>query len=357
MDSCLGAPRSAWDGGARGSLRDAHTAHVGGHETREQRHQLLPALQALQSRVGWISEGGLNYVCTRLGVPPAEAYGVATFYALIATSPRPRRVLHVCDDIACRAKGARELCAALERDCGPPLSHAPHAGEVDLDAGRAQWMHSPCLGLCDRAPAALVTEAGDPPVERLVAEVTAERARALLAGAPIGADGSDNPPVPQREGHTTADTPALQLLGRIGATDPTRLDSYRAAGGYRALPRALELGAAGVIREVTEAKLLGRGGAAFPTGRKWESVRTQVATPHYLICNADESEPGTFKDRVLLTRGSVCDRRGHDHRGIRGRMRARISLCARGVSTGVRANARRDGGRTRRRAPRRQHPR
>jgi len=78
------------------------------------------------------------------------------------------------------------------------------------------------------------------------------------------------------------------------------LDSYREHGGYQALARALELGPERVIREVTEAKLLGRGGAAFPTGRKWQAVAAAAARPHYLVCNADESEPGTFKDRVIL---------------------------------------------------------
>src|SRR5205085_11196978 len=81
---------------------------------------------------------------------------------------------------------------------------------------------------------------------------------------------------------------------------PESLDSYRAHGGYTALRRALELGREGVIREVTESRLLGRGGAAFPTGVKWDAVAKQPAQPHYLVCNADESEPGTFKDRVLM---------------------------------------------------------
>src|SRR5262245_29707615 len=115
VDALLGPPDSAWDGGPRGNPRDAHVA-VGGQAWRERRHLLLPALWAVQSHVGWISEGALGYVCTRLDVPPADAWGVATFYALLATTPRPKRVLHVCDDIACRCKGAAELCATLERE-------------------------------------------------------------------------------------------------------------------------------------------------------------------------------------------------------------------------------------------------
>ncbi|MYS70285.1 NADH-quinone oxidoreductase subunit E, partial [Streptomyces sp. SID5926] len=94
--------------------------------------------------------------------------------------------------------------------------------------------------------------------------------------------------------------PTLTLLSRIGTVDPTSLDDYRAHGGYTALRRAFALGPAAVIREVTDAGLVGRGGAAFPTGRKWQATAAQPDHPHYLVCNADESEPGTFKDRVLM---------------------------------------------------------
>ncbi|MFL5716366.1 MAG: NADH-quinone oxidoreductase subunit F, partial [Chloroflexota bacterium] len=97
-----------------------------------------------------------------------------------------------------------------------------------------------------------------------------------------------------------ADHVPTPLLGRVGVVDPGSLDDYRAHGGYAAQTRALEIGPEAVIGEVTASKLMGRGGAAFPTGRKWAAVAAQPAEPHYLVCNADESEPGTFKDRVLL---------------------------------------------------------
>jgi NADH-quinone oxidoreductase subunit F len=90
------------------------------------------------------------------------------------------------------------------------------------------------------------------------------------------------------------------LLRRIGHVDPSSLDAYRSIGGYFGLRQAIALGPDGVIREVTDSKLTGRGGAAFPTGRKWEAVAHAAARPHYLVCNADESEPGTFKDRILM---------------------------------------------------------
>jgi NADH-quinone oxidoreductase subunit F len=90
------------------------------------------------------------------------------------------------------------------------------------------------------------------------------------------------------------------LLRRVGRIDPTSLQAYRADGGYTALKRAFELRPEGVIQEVLASNLVGRGGAAFPTGRKWDAVSKAPVRPHYVVCNADESEPGTFKDRILM---------------------------------------------------------
>jgi len=215
---------------------------------RNRRHLLLPALRAAQRRVGWVSEGALGYASRRLDVPPADAYGVASFYALLALEEQPADVLHVCTDLACALAGAEV----------PPGAKA-----------------SPCLGLCERAPASLRTIAGESPVEVQLPET--------------------GPPLPQ------AGERGLRLLRRIAdGLDPTSLDDYRARGGYAALARARELGPEGVRQAVSESGLLGRGGAAFPTGTKWDAVARQPAQPHYLVCNADESEPGTFKDRVLM---------------------------------------------------------
>ncbi|HEY4139519.1 MAG TPA: NAD(P)H-dependent oxidoreductase subunit E, partial [Casimicrobiaceae bacterium] len=287
VDALLGAPRSAWDGGSRGDARDAHTA-VGGRSVRERRHLLLPALQALQSRVGWISETGLDYVCTRLGVPPADAWGVATFYALLSTTPRAPTVIHLCDDIACRCQGAEEIASELEGALGPAHAHGPIGDHVHIDPKSVTWMRSPCLGLCDRAPAAFIQELGDAPRERLVSLRSQSHNDVLATSA------ANTTEIPQRG------DPSLRLLKRVGVVDPKSIGEYRAHGGFEALRRAVEMGPDAVIREVIDSRLMGRGGAAFPTGRKWDTVAKQPAHPHYLICNADESEPGTFKDRVLL---------------------------------------------------------
>ena len=238
------AEREAIDGVVGAPAENGHRA---ARAQRGRRHLLLPALRAAQRRVGWVSEGALGYASKRLDVPPADAYGVASFYALLALDERPADVLHVCTDLSCRLAGVEV----------PDGAHA-----------------SPCLGLCERAPASLRTIAGEQPQEIQLPEAS--------------------PPLPQ------LGDPSLRLLRRIGVASPESLDSYRAHGGYGALRRALELGPTGVLREVAESRLLGRGGAAFPTGVKWEAVAKQPARPHYLVCNADESEPGTFKDRVLM---------------------------------------------------------
>ncbi|HET7036500.1 MAG TPA: NAD(P)H-dependent oxidoreductase subunit E [Thermomicrobiaceae bacterium] len=290
LDAFLGPPRTAWEGASERSPFEGHAGR-GGHALRAQRHLLLPALQALQARAGYVSAGGLNYLAQRLGVPPAEAWGVASFYALLALEPSPPLVAHVCDDIACRLCGGLELCAALEEALGP--EGAPAEG------GRVTWHRSPCLGLCERAPAVLVQQAGEQPRELAVAPVDAAGLLDLLGagldGVAAASDGRRS--VPQSE---APHAHGLRLLRRAGHVDPESLDAYRASGGYEGLRQALALGPEGVIREVTDARLVGRGGAAFPTGRKWNDVARAPGRPHYLICNADESEPGTFKDRVLM---------------------------------------------------------
>jgi NADH-quinone oxidoreductase subunit F len=279
VDALLGPPESSWEGADR-SDADLRWAR-GGRAARDRRDLLLPGLHAINDRVGWISEGALAYLCRRLTVPPAEAYGVATFYAMFSVTPRPATVLHVCTDLACTAAGAARLQTGVESRLGPGSGVAVE--------------RSPCLGLCERAPAALAIRSGDPVRTAVSAPATVEAA-VLAAAAPDSA--------PEEPGAVSAvpqaGDPALVLLRRVGVVDPASLDDYRAHGGYTALRRAFELGPAGVIREVTDSGLVGRGGAAFPTGRKWQATASQPDRPHYLVCNADESEPGTFKDRVVM---------------------------------------------------------
>jgi len=307
VDEVAGDAGSGWTGGPRVIEHDGRSAY-GGHALRERRSLLLPALHAVQDRIGWISQPALNYICKRLAVPPAEAYGVATFYALFSTVPRAPLVAHVCDDIACRLANAEELCAALDHTLGPE-------GQPAMD-GQVTWLRSPCLGRCEAAPAVLYTFAGAEPeafvvgptdavgvVGRLTAAAAPSASRSTAHGTAV--DTAPTRPTAERlaalrRSIPQAGTDGLRLLARVGRTDPTSLDDYRAFGGYEALGRAVELGPARVVDEVIASRLLGRGGAAFPTGLKWQSAAAAPFTPKYIVCNADEAEPGTFKDRAFL---------------------------------------------------------
>ena len=290
VDDLLGEPTSGWHGAERDEV--THRVARGGRAAREQRDLLLPALHALQSRVGWISQGGLNYVSERLTVPPAEAYGVATFYAMFSVQPRAKIVVHACDDLACRMSGGELVCDALQTTFGEPGAE-----------GEVTWVRSPCLGMCERAPVALVQTSGEGAQDATFGQVDPRQVQHLVTKTLAGQEFSrpTDPQVSSAPQTWDADgRAALRLLRRVGAVDPASIDDYRAHHGYEALRRAIELGPEETLREITDAKLLGRGGAAFPTGVKWKAVAEQLEHPHFFICNADESEPGTFKDRVVM---------------------------------------------------------
>lgn len=293
IDAVLGGPDPGWQGGARQIAGDGRVA-LDARSARSKRHLLLPVLHAIQERIGWISPGALNYASLRLGVAPADAHGVASFYGMFSLVPRPPVAAHVCDDIVCMTRGAGALCAELEAKLGSAGS--PCTG------GKASWQRTPCLGLCERAPAALITAAGKTPRERVIAPATADGVCSALEDASCGKLPAEADTLNAKLSVPQAGQPQLKLLRRIGQIDPASLDDYRRTGGYEALRKAFGLGAERIIREVMDAKLLGRGGAAFPTGKKWEAVHLQrhLGRPHYVVCNADESEPGTFKDRLIM---------------------------------------------------------
>jgi NADH-quinone oxidoreductase subunit F len=228
-------------------------------------------------------------------VPPADAWGVATFYALLSTNPRSRVVLHVCDDIACKARGADKVCARVEKELGEPAAHAPHGDTTTISQLDPTWLRSPCLGMCEQAPAAFLQVAMGRPREMLMGGLTPDGAAKLIEGLRGGLSASEPGFKAARRARSDE-----KLLRRVGAVNFGDVNAYKASGGFTALEKAFEMGAEAIIKEVSDSKLMGRGGAAFPTGRKWAAVASQPVTERYLICNADESEPGTFKDRVLL---------------------------------------------------------
>jgi NADH-quinone oxidoreductase subunit F len=271
VDSVLGQPTSVWDGGER-SAADDHVAYGGFSHVSDRRNLLLPALHAVQSAIGWVSHGAINYIAERLPVSPAEAFGVADFYDLIATSHRPARVAWVCDDIACRARGVDSTLDSLTTQLGS-------AGEVHDDV---MWMRSPCLGQCEKGSAAFVQVAGGSDVA--VAPASAEDIIGVLRAE-----------VPRSAVKPTDSIPGAALLSRRSGS----IHEHIVGEGFIGLRTALRMGSQAVIDEMEASGLRGRGGASFPAAIKWRAVAAADG-PRYVVCNADESEPGTFKDRVLM---------------------------------------------------------
>ncbi|HJS71684.1 MAG TPA: NADH-ubiquinone oxidoreductase-F iron-sulfur binding region domain-containing protein [Acidimicrobiia bacterium] len=266
LDRPTGAERAAIDDLLGPKNRLNGRVAYGGHSARAQRHLLLPALHAVQDASGAVSRGALAYICERLTIPPAEAYGVATFYALFDVGGSGGPTIHVCDDIVCAQYGAEELCS-------------------ELDAAGTAYHRSPCLGQCDRAPAAMFHRPG-----------TGYGNAAPVNGRSVGTPVFEELP----PGFIHQDRSDLTLLRRIDVVDPSSIDSYLGEGGFQALRKAREMGAAAVIEELKKSNLRGRGGAAFPIGIKWEGVANEAGPDKYVIANGDESEPGTFKDRLVM---------------------------------------------------------
>lgn len=237
------------------------------------RTALLPALHAVQDLFGYIPEGAAVAVGHALGVPLADVYGVIDFYTLFSTVPPDGTVIHVCDDPACAMAGSEALLTQLaQRSEDTPGSLQPGVKVIIKKA--------PCLGLCDHAPA--LSLLGNP-----LSTLESENYKDLVSHEML-----------QPRSQVYGDIRILTANCGNGYT--TSLKAYEANGGYQGLRRALSQTPQSVISEVKSSGLVGRGGAAFPTGLKWEGAAAAQGQPKFVVCNADEAEPGTFKDRIML---------------------------------------------------------
>lgn len=238
------------------------------------RSQLLPTLFEAQRMYGHLSEPIMDVIGRGLRVPLAEIHGVVEFYTMLYSEPVGGSMVRVCTSPVCAQTGGHE---ALNAAC----QHLGVETEKPTTDGRYMIEEAPCLGLCDHAPAALVDEVP-------VAKISVEKPRDWIVSpqaAPLGEIGGD----------------PRWLTGRCGELDPKDLAGFESRGSFAGLKRALiKMRPEDVVDEIKASGLVGRGGAAFPTGLKWEYTAAAANQPRYVVCNADESEPGTFKDRVLM---------------------------------------------------------
>lgn len=230
------------------------------------RSGLLPALHGAQKIYGWLPQAVADQVACSLKIPLADVHGVIEFYSLFYNTPTGRQIVRICTDQACALKGADKLLsdACSLHDLEPYQTTPDRSLTIEP---------SPCLGLCEQAPAALVDE--------YAKTLISPRFKEFEYGVP-----------------RTAVYGSSRILTENCGKGTTTLAKY---GEYKSLKKAHSIGSLKTIEQINHAGLIGRGGAAFPTGLKLEGAERAAGQPKYIVCNADESEPGTFKDRVLLT--------------------------------------------------------
>ncbi len=218
---------------------------------------LLPLLHDLHDRDGYLSEKVLRVVSKALRIPIAELFGTVTFYHHFSREPKGRSKPRVCTGPVCCLKGAQDLLASLSGD-----------GAIEM----------PCAGRCDE-PIPVIWGSG------------------VLTGLKVDSLQSRPTPLPPPNPGGTEEC----VFASIREADRVTLDGYRRTGGYEALTRAVrDMGPGGVLTSIDVSGLAGRGGAGFPTGRKWRAVAETSRSPKTIVCNADEGEPGCFKDRALM---------------------------------------------------------
>jgi [NiFe] hydrogenase diaphorase moiety large subunit len=237
-------------------------------------HALLQILRELQASQGWLAPETLSQVAATLCLTLAQVQGVASFYRFLHTQPVGSYRVLFSDNVSDRMLGSEALLADLCRRLGVTPGRLRGDGRVSVD-------RTSCTGLCDQGPALLINH--HQVVTRLDAARVAQMAELIRERVPV-------PQWPQEWFEVQDNIRRAELL----LTEP-------GAPGV-ALAAALARGPDAMLSEMKRSNLRGRGGAGFATGLKWELCRQSPGVEHVVVCNADEGEPGTFKDRVLLRR-------------------------------------------------------
>jgi [NiFe] hydrogenase diaphorase moiety large subunit len=233
------------------------------------RTRLMDVARAVHARLGYLSEDTVADMATALGTHRVEVRDMVSFYTFLPMEKRGKYTIHLCNALVERMKGADEVARAFEEATGVKVGETTPCGTITL-------AHTACMGLSDQAPGALVN--GVPLANLSPAEVPAI-VKALR-------DGQDPKTLPQAKVDLN-----LRMVGDVVFAPMDR---------GKALRKALGMTPEEVITEMNKARVRGRGGAGFPMAMKWDFCRKAKGDAHYLICNADEGEPGTFKDRVIL---------------------------------------------------------
>ena len=247
---------------------------------------MLPLLWLVQENQGYVAPDAEVWVAGILGVSRSKVREAVSFYNMFHTEPVGRRELRVCTSLPCMLRGAGDVLDQIENALNIRPGETTPEGEVTLTEVE-------CLCACEMSPMAQLDE-------RFVGPLEGETVDAIIKDA-LTEPGIGALSTPEPTPYISTDGPVLSL--RFEDPDGTWMDGYVADGGYVAARKALtSMTPKQVIDEVQSANLLGLGGAGFPAGRKWSFIPEDTDKPKYLVVNADEGEPGTFKDRYLMER-------------------------------------------------------
>ena len=246
---------------------------------------LVQVLREIHKGQNYVTSKQLEEVAQKLDIPLSKVYGVSTFYTLLSPKPKGKYVLRICSSAPCYMAGSENLLKYLKDKL------KIQEGETSAD-GLFTLESTSCLGICAVAPAIMVNDRvyGDLNIQKLD-QIIERRKRGKIEKEKFVSLGANI--LSNKEGRI--------VLQNCGIINPESIEEYKLKGGYTALSKAIKkMTPPEVINEVKDSKLVGRGGAAFPTGLKWEFSFRATKKPKYIICNADEGEPGTFKDRLVL---------------------------------------------------------
>jgi NADH-quinone oxidoreductase subunit F len=263
------------------------------HYPASKRSASLPLLHLWQGHFGFVSDEAINWIAAKLELTPINILELVTFYPMFRRRPVGRRHIRVCRTLSCQLAGSYDLKERISKAAGIDLekwAQDQHDGHGDAVAvspdGRYSIEFVECLASCGAAPVAMVDDL-------LKETVKIDEASALLK---LRESDATTPRV--RKPHPREKRLVFKNIDRRGWTND--LDCYLKDGGYKDLKKALKMTPDDIVEEVKKSGLRGRGGAGFPCGVKWGFIKRGGPKPTYLICNADESEPGTFKDRYII---------------------------------------------------------
>jgi len=245
--------------------------------------RMMDIVEAVQRQAGCVDGEALDIIARQTGTHRVEVEGVVSFYSFLSRKPKGKVVIRLCDDIVDRFQGADRIGRAFSDELGIGFGETTPDGTVSLE-------RTPCIGMSDQAPAALVND-------EVVTDLSTDAVGRIVAELRNGVD-------PAEMSHRLGDgNNADPLVHSMVSNNIRRRGKVIFADlePGAAIRKAVAMSPAEVIRDMKTARLRGRGGAGFPTGMKWDFTRSAQGDARYVICNADEGEPGTFKDRVILT--------------------------------------------------------